>query len=274
MINLLFIGDVVGFPGLDFIKQKLPCLVEKYNSNFIIVNGENICDGKGITETEADQLFDLGVDVITTGNHIWDNWMSKPLLKTSPRVIRPLNYPSGNVGRGYVIVNHKNTNKEIAVLQIQGRMFMQTIDCPFRAADAALEDISKKTEVIIVDFHADATSEKVSMGWYLDGRVSALLGTHTHIQTADEQILPKGTAYITDVGMSGPYDSVLGLDKTVAIKRYLYQTAHKFIPATKDIHICGVSVQIDSSSGQAVKIERIIYPDFDREALNFNYNSI
>ena len=267
MVKVLFIGDIVGYPGLDFVVENLEILKQKYCSDFVIVNGENVCNGKGITTEEADKLFNVGVDVITTGNHIWDNWYSKSLLKDSKRVVRPINYPPGNLGKGFVIVKHPVLGIDIAVLQLQGRMFMQTIDCPFRAVDNAVELIHKKsdTNIIIVDFHADATSEKITMGWHVDGKVSAIVGTHTHIQTADAQILPNGTAYITDCGMSGPYDSVLGMDKKVALNRYIYQTAFKFMPATEDIHICGVSIYIDEMSGQALKIERLIYPAFCQE---------
>ncbi len=266
MINLLFVGEIVGFSAFEFVKNNLQTLIDKYSADFIIINGENICDGKGMTEKEANVLFDLGADVLTTGNHIWENWLSKPLLKSNGRVIRPMNYPPGNVGKGYTVVKHKTLDINIAVLQLQGRMFMQSIDCPFRCADKSIYNINNKmeTDIIIIDFHADATSEKVAMGWHLDGKVSALLGTHTHIQTADEQILPKGTAYITDVGMSGPYDSVLGLDKNVALNRYLYQSAYKFMPAKDDVHICGVNVLIDETSAQAVKIERFMYPEFEK----------
>lgn len=270
MVKLLFIGDIVGFPGLEFVCKNLENIKKHYSSNFIVVNGENVCNGKGITEIEANKLFDIGVDVITTGNHIWDNWASKPLLKEDKRVIRPMNYPPGNLGRGFAIVKHKIFDIDIAVLQIQGRMYMQTIDCPFRTVNNTIENIHSKsdTNIIIVDFHAEATSEKVSMGWHLDGSVSAIIGTHTHIQTADEQILPKGTAYITDSGMSGPYDSVLGMDKKVALNRYINQTAYRFIPATEDIHICGVSIDIDVVSGQALSIERFIYPEFCKNVID------
>ncbi len=264
MINLLFIGDVACFEGLEFLKSNFEFLKEQYQANFIVVNGENICNGKGITEREAKELFDLGVNVITTGNHIWDNWMSKPLLKSEPLVIRPMNYPPGNIGRGYAVVQHES-GINIAVLQLQGRTFMQTIDCPFRCADAVLENLQKRNDigVVIVDFHAETTGEKLAMAWHLDGRVSALIGTHTHIQTADAQILPNGTAYITDAGMTGPYDSVLGMDKHVALNRYIYQVAHKFAPAKNDVRICGVSVKIDKTSGNAIHIERITYPKFE-----------
>jgi metallophosphoesterase (TIGR00282 family) len=265
MIKLLFIGDIVGFPGLDFVCENLQSLVEKYKSNFVVVNGENICNGKGITEQEATKLFELGTNVITTGNHIWENWISKPLLKSNNLVLRPYNYPSGNMGKGYAIVKH-SSGIEICVIQIQGRIFMQPIDCPFRAMESILGKLKNKIDVIIVDFHAEATSEKVAMAHYLDGRISALIGTHTHIQTADAQIMPKGTAYLTDVGMSGPYDSVLGLRTDVALNRHLYQTAHKYESATNDNKICGVTVDIDEESGRALKINNFIFPEFKNSA--------
>jgi metallophosphoesterase (TIGR00282 family) len=261
MINLLFIGDIVGFSGFEFVCEHLKTLTEKYKSNFIVINGENICNGKGITEKEADKLFEIGANVITTGNHIWDNWMSKPLLKANNLVIRPYNYPPGNVGRGYAVVKH-SSGIEIAVIQLQGRTFMPPIDCPFRAVENILKNIENKIDVIIVDFHAEATSEKITMGHFLDGKVSAVIGTHTHIQTSDAQILPKGTAYITDSGMSGAYDSVIGLRKDVALNRYLYQTNFKYEPATEDNRICGVSINIDEESGRAFKIEQFSFPEF------------
>ena len=265
MINLLFIGDIVGFSGFDFVCANLRKLIKKYNSNFVVVNGENICNGKGITESEANKLFSLGVDVITTGNHIWDNWLSKPLLKSNDLVLRPYNYPSGNIGKGYAVVEHSSGVK-IAVIQLQGRTFMAPIDCPFHAAEKILKTIGKKTNIIIVDFHAEATGEKVTLANYLDGKVSALLGTHTHVQTADAQIMPKGMAYITDVGMSGPYDSVLGLRKDVSLNRYFYQVAHKYESATNDNRICGVAIEIDDESGQALRIRNFAFPEFSNTA--------
>ena len=261
MIRLLFIGDIVGFSGLDFVCENLNSLIEKNKSNFIIVNGENICNGKGITEKEADILFELGVNVITTGNHIWENWISKPLLKSTANVIRPYNYPTGNIGRGYVIIKH-TSGVDIAVVQLQGRIFMTPIDCPFRAIEYFLKRIGQKIDVVIVDFHAEATSEKVTMARFLDGKVSAVIGTHTHIQTADAQILSKGTAYISDVGMSGPYDSVLGLRNDVALNRFYYQITHKYESATEDNRICGVTVEIEEESGRALSINNFTFPEF------------
>ena len=268
MIKVLFIGDIVGFSGLDFLCENFDKLKEKYNPNFIIVNGENICNGKGITEREANTIFDLGVSVITTGNHIWENWISKPLLKKNNLVLRPYNYPYGNVGKGFAIVKHPTLNIDIAVIQLQGRTFMHPIDCPFRSADHILTILKKNNvEIIIVDFHAEATSEKVTMGLHLDGKVSAIVGTHTHIQTADAQILPKGTAYITDVGMTGPYDSVLGLRKDVSLNRHIFQVAFKYEPATDDNKISGVIIDIEEDSGRALNIDNFVYPEFNKSAL-------
>jgi hypothetical protein len=262
-ISALFIGDVVGEKALSVLCEKLIPLQEKYNANLTIVNGENIWNGKGLNENDANSLTDLGVHVITTGNHVWDNWKSRPLLVKNKRVLRPFNYPQGNPGFGFAIVDIDQTTNA-AILQLQGRTYMQTIDCPFRGADNALKLIGERTKNVFVDFHAEATGEKWAMGWHLDGRVSAIMGTHTHVQTADEQILPDGTAYISDVGMTGPYDSVLGMKKEVALKRFTLQTAHKYELAENDIRISGVNVRIDADTGQAKSIERFVDPPFVR----------
>jgi hypothetical protein len=264
-IKILFIGDIVGDNGLDFVVKSIPHLKSKYSADVIIANGENIWQGKGLNEDEAKLLFDAGVRVITTGNHIWDNWKSRPLLATNDNVLRPANYPWGNPGKGYTFIKFEDI--EIAVVQIQGRTFMQTIDCPFRAMDTILKQIGDRTKLIFVDFHAEATAEKVSMGWYLDGKVSALMGTHTHIQTADAQIFPRGMAYISDVGMSGSYNSVLGMDKDIAIKRFLLQTAHKFELAEGDYKVSGACVTIDSTTGLAEEISPFVYPEFVNKAV-------
>jgi hypothetical protein len=261
-INILFIGDIVGESGIKALGEHLPSIKAKYSPEFIIMNGENVCCGKGITEQEANILFDFGANIITTGNHVWENWKSKPLLSSNPRVLRPLNYPSGNAGYGYFLYKIRD-NLDIAVLNLQGRTFMNSIDCPFKSADFALNAISERTKIIIVDFHADATAEKQAMGWHLDGRVSAVIGTHTHVPTADACILPKGTAYISDVGMTGPYDSVVGMKKEVALKRFILQTPHKFEIAENDIKLCAVHLIIDALTGQAIHIEQIIYPKFE-----------
>ncbi|HYF02940.1 MAG TPA: TIGR00282 family metallophosphoesterase [Patescibacteria group bacterium] len=263
--NILFIGDIVGEAGMKAVREYLPKFIEQYESDFVIVNGENIVNGKGLTETEASELFTLGADVITTGNHIWENWKSRPLLATNPMVLRPFNYPPENPGRGYAFATLPS-GREIAVLQLQGRVYMQPIDCPFRSADYALTKIYARTNLVITDFHADATAEKVAMAWHLDGRVSAVVGTHTHIQTADACLMPKGTAYITDVGMTGPYDSVLGMRKDVALKRAILQTAHKYEIADGDARIAGVHIVINEENSHAEYIESFVYPEANRGA--------
>lgn len=260
-INVLFIGDVVGDAGINIVQNTIKGLKDKYQPDFIIANGENADKGKGISKKESQQLFELGINVITTGNHVWDNWSSKPLLAENPNVLRPFNYPAGNVGMGYVLQEFEEFC--ICVLNIQGRTFMQTIDCPFKAADFVIKNVADKTKIIIVDFHAEATAEKMAMSWYLDGRVSALIGTHTHIPTSDYSILPKGMAYITDVGMTGSYDSVVGMKKEQALKRMLLQIPHKYEVATEDCRICGVNVVIDTCTGIAESIEQFILPKFE-----------
>ena len=258
-LSVLFIGDIVGTAGMQAITEYLDIFRKKYNAQLIIANGENADKGKGITEKEATQLFELGVHIITTGNHIWENWKSKSLLADNPKILRPYNYPSGNLGRGFTFHN-LSEGIVVAVLQLQGRMFLQTIDCPFRIADNAIKYISDKTKIILVDFHAETTAEKISMAWHLDGRVSGIFGTHTHVQTSDACILPNGTGYITDVGMTGPFDSVVGMKKEIALKRFTLQTAHKYEVATEDIKISGVNLVIDISTGLAKSIESFVYP--------------
>jgi metallophosphoesterase (TIGR00282 family) len=262
-LTVLFIGDIVGNPGMNAIRLFLKSFIEKHQADIVILNGENICNGKGVTEKEAHELFALGAHVITTGNHIWENWLSRPLLATNPMVLRPYNYPPGNAGKGMTILELPNL-PAIGVLQLQGRTYMQSIDCPFRGADHAIARLRERTPIIIVDFHADATAEKVSMGWHLDGRASAVLGTHTHIQTADATILPRGTAYISDVGMTGPYDSVLGMSKEVALKRLLLQTAHKYEMAENDAKLSGVVLTINRETGKSESIEPFMYPPMRR----------
>jgi metallophosphoesterase (TIGR00282 family) len=258
-LNILFIGDVVGHVGLRELLRNLPSLRETYKPDCIIVNGENIVDGKGLSDKEADELFGAGVHCITTGNHIWENWKARPLLASNANVLRPINYPSENPGRGWTVVTLPD-KRSIGIIQAQGRVYMQAIDCPFKGVDAAINKIAPQTKVIFLDFHADATAEKIAMGWHCDGRVSAVIGTHTHVQTADARILPNGTAYLTDVGMTGPYDSVLGMKKEIAIRRLLLQTAHKYEIAEGDVRICGVHCVVDEDTGKAVAIEPFMIP--------------
>jgi metallophosphoesterase (TIGR00282 family) len=245
---------------MDLVQTWLPGLIQKHKADFVIANGENASEGKGCTDKEGNQLFELGVHALTGGNHTWDKHQSQEYLKKEPRAIRPLNYPKGTYGNGYYIGNSKKG--KVAVLNLQGRTFMAAIDCPFRTADWVLPKIESETKVIIVDFHAEATAEKIAMSHYIDGRVSALIGTHTHIQTADERILPKGTGFITDVGMSGPYESVIGMKAQAAVNRFLYQTPQKYEAATNDVHLCGVFLKVDTTTGRTVHIERILFPDF------------
>jgi 2',3'-cyclic-nucleotide 2'-phosphodiesterase len=263
MLTVLFIGDVVGQTALEGLLKAVPELKSRYSPHCFIVNGENIVDGKGLSEREATMLFNAGVHVITTGNHVWENWKSRPLLISNKNVLRPHNYPRENPGSGITIVRVAN-GYSVGVIQVQGRTYMQSIDCPFKSIDAALEKVQQQTNIIIIDFHAEATGEKVAMGWYVDGRASAVLGTHTHVQTADAHILPNGTAYITDVGMTGHSESVLGMNIDVALKRFTLQTAHKYELGTGAVRISGVVIEVDEETGQAHSITPFMLPEMAR----------
>ncbi|WP_366749692.1 TIGR00282 family metallophosphoesterase [Tepidanaerobacter sp. EBM-38] len=249
------IGDIVGRPGRTIIREKLLFLRKKYEVNFIIANGENAAGGNGITEKIAQELFISGVDFITTGNHVWDNKDIFNFIDTENRIIRPANYPN-SPGKGYQIVQI-GAGTKIGILNISGRTFMSPLDCPFKAADLIIQEMKNVTKIIVVDFHAEATSEKIAMGWYLDGRVSLVAGTHTHVQTADEKILTNGTAYITDIGMTGPCNSVLGIEKERVINKFISQMPVRFEVAKGSAEINGIIVDIDESTGRALKIQRI-----------------
>ncbi len=261
-LNLLFIGDIIGKPGLDMVQTWLPPLEKKYNADIIIANGENAADGKGCTEKEASILFGLNVKVITGGNHTWDKRQSQDYLKADSRSLRPMNYPKGTYGNGYHIA--ETSKGKVAVLNLQGRSFMAMIDCPFRTVDWVLPKIQNETKMIFVDFHAEATAEKQALANYIDGKVSALIGTHTHVQTSDERIFPEGTAYITDAGMTGPYDSVIGMKTDAAINRFLYATPQKYQTAENNLHLCGIFLKIDTDTGKTKHIERIFLPEFEK----------
>lgn len=258
-IVVLFIADIVGKPGQDIASLYLSGLIKKHDVDLVIANGENANQGKSITGTIAIQYHSMGIDVITGGNHIWDNYKVFNVLKEDEFLLRPANYPRGLPGKGFVVFTVKSGAK-VGVLNLQGRTFMQTIDCPFQAANFLIEKIREQTPIIIVDFHAEATAEKLALGWYLDGKVSAVIGTHTHVQTADERVLPEGTAFITDAGMTGPHDSVIGMKKEVAIRRFTMQTPHKYEIASENVRFQGVIVEIDHKNGKAVSIERISLP--------------
>jgi hypothetical protein len=260
-MNILFVGDIVGIPGLDLAAVLVPGLVKKHDVDLLIVNGENATDGKGISEDHAKKIFGFGAHVITTGNHVWDRWDSRKVLGADRRILRPFNYPRENGGNGYIVVDLGDKGKA-GVLNLQGRVYMQPIDDPFRAAEWAVAKIREETNIVFVDFHADATAEKMAMGWFLDGKITALAGTHTHTPTADGRILPRGTAFITDVGMTGPYDSVLGMRKEAALKRLVLGTPHKYEVASNDARLCGLLVKADPATGNAVAMEHIIFPSF------------
>jgi metallophosphoesterase (TIGR00282 family) len=246
------VGDVIGRPGRRAARALLPGLRQEYAIDLIIANGENAAGGIGITTQTADELFESDVDVITSGNHIWAQREIIPTLDSSPAILRPLNYPQGVPGHGYVIKG------EAMVVNLIGRTFIGNFDCPFRAIDQLLEDLAdKKPPVIIVDFHAEATSEKVAMGWYLDGRVSAVLGTHTHVGTVDARLLPKGTAHITDVGMTGPLDSVIGDDINTVLTRFLTQLPYRISVGKGSVILNSVLVEIEETTGRAKHIKRI-----------------
>lgn len=255
-MKILFIGDTVGKAGCAIVRQHLKHLQEDLQVDLTILNCENAAGGFGVTPKLADEFLDWGVDVLTSGNHIWDKKDILPYLDRHPRLLRPANYPPGNPGRGVSILKTRS-GEEAAVLNLQGRVFMPATDDPFRVADAELSKLPKHIKVIFVDMHAEATSEKVAMGWYLDGRVSAVVGTHTHVPTADETVLPGGTAFITDVGMAGPFFSVIGVVKEDVIKRFLTSISEKFESASQDARLNAVFVDVDSSTGKARSIQRI-----------------
>jgi len=254
--TVLFVADIVGKPGLEITERLLPGLKEKHSPDLIIANGENAANGKGITDSIASKFFELGINVITGGNHIWENAEIYKLWQKNYRILRPANFPAANPGRGYILFDLPDGGKA-AVINLQGRTFMTSIDCPFRVADEILHRIRPHVGFVVVDFHAEATAEKIALGWYLDGRVSAMIGTHTHVPTADERILPAGTAYITDVGMTGPFDSVIGMKKEPAIKRFTRQVPMRFETATDDNHLCGLLVRISKATSKATSIERL-----------------
>jgi metallophosphoesterase (TIGR00282 family) len=258
-MRILFIGDIVGKAGRQAIDGVLQKVIADHKIEFTIANGENAAGGMGITPAIAIEMLDQGVDVLTSGNHIWAKKEILPFLDEELRILRPANYPPKVPGRGSGIFHSPNGQK-VGVLNLEGRVFMKHLDCPFRVGEKEVELLRKETNIILVDFHAEATSEKMAMGWFLNGRVSAILGTHTHVQTSDEKILDEGTAYITDVGMTGPLASVIGIRKQVALDRLLTQIPWKFDVATEEIELQGVVIEVDSKTGKSKDIQRIKVP--------------
>ena len=255
-MKLLCIGDIVGSPGRRVLEHALPRLMEEHAVDFVVANAENAAGGSGLTNDVADALLKLPIDVLTGGNHTWRFKEILKRLDAEPRLLRPLNYPNAP-GRGATIAESR-AGVRVGVINLQGRVFMDPLPSPFEAADAAIAELrAAGADVILVDMHAEATSEKRALGWYLDGRISALWGTHTHVATADEEILPEGTAYITDLGMTGPYDSVIGMKKEVILERFLTMRPTSFTVAQGDARLCGALIDIDTNSGRARSIERV-----------------
>lgn len=260
-MRILVIGDIHGKPGRRILRSRLPGLRRTHNADLVIANGENAAGGAGITSDVIREIFGAGVDVITGGNHTWHNREAYETLDAEARLLRPANYPPGVPGHGTALVAVNGTT--VGVLNLQGRIFMQGIDDPFRAAREHAQVLREQAPIVVVDFHAEATSEKIALGWYLDGRVSAVLGTHTHVQTADERVLPGGTAYISDVGMTGPHDGVIGMEREGIIERFLTQMPVRFTVAPGAAQLNGVVLDVDESGGRARSIHRI--QEFEEE---------
>lgn len=255
-MKILFIGDIVGRPGRQLVREALPRLVDQHVIDLVVANAENAAAGFGLTPDVVNELLNLGIDVLTTGNHVWDKRDGLVSLDQEPALLRPANYPPGTPGRG-VGVFQTPAGLSVAVVNLQGRVFMAGLDCPFRKADAILAELGSERRIILVDFHAEATSEKGALGAYLDGRVTAVIGTHTHVQTADERVLPGGTAFISDAGMTGARDSVIGIRKELSIQRFLTQMPVRYEIAKKDPMLCAVVVDVDETTGKARQIERV-----------------
>lgn len=259
-MRILFVGDVVGSMGRDMVNEYVPKLKEKYRPTVTIINGENAAGGKGITEDIYRGFLEIGAQAVTLGNHTWDNRGIFEFIDKAKYLVRPANFPSEVPGTGIVYL--KVNQDEVAVINLQGRTFMPVIDCPFKKADELIAEARQRTPIIFVDFHAEATSEKQAMGWYLDGRVSAVVGTHTHVQTADERILPSGTAYISDVGMTGPYDGILGVEKEAVLKRFITSLPVRFeVPKAGRSQLSATIIEVDKKTGIAKKINRILISD-------------
>ncbi|ACI18720.1 TIGR00282 family metallophosphoesterase [Dictyoglomus thermophilum] len=255
-MNILFLGDIVGRIGRRGVGLLLPQIKKEYKIDLVLANIENAASGFGITESVLKELMDYGIDAFTSGNHIWDKKEGIPLLDTYEKILRPANYPLGVPGRGYTVLTH--LDKKVGIINIQGRVFMEPIENPFHVVKNIVEEMKKDTKIIIVDIHAEATSEKIAMGYFLDGMVTAVVGTHTHVQTADERILPGGTGYITDLGMCGALDSVLGVEKEAVLKKFLLQIPQKFnVPEKGLFKMEGVIIEVEEESGKTKNIIRL-----------------
>lgn len=255
ILRILFVGDIVGRGGRKIFEKHIGSIIDQEHIDFTIVNVENAAGGFGLTPKLGEKILSAGADVMTSGNHIWDRSEVFDYFDRQPRLLRPGNYPPGTPG-AFSIVAETRTGAKVATINLQGRVFMPAIDCPFRSVDKQIETLRQQTPIIVVDFHAEATSEKMAFGWHVDGRVSAMLGTHTHIPTADTRILPRGTAYVTDVGMTGPYDSVIGMTVESSLPRFLTGRRSRFEPETKNPRLCSVVVEVDERSGEALSIRR------------------
>ncbi len=255
-MRILFIGDITGSPGRGAVKTLLPGIKKREEIDFVIANGENTAGGSGITPPLADELFSYGVEVLTSGDHIWKRKEIVDRIEQDRRILRPANYPTEAPGFGAFVAETKSKVK-VGVINLIGRVFMQAVECPFRVAKQEISKMSNDANIIVVDIHCEATSEKIAMGWYLDGTVSAVVGTHTHVQTADEKILPGGTAYITDTGMTGPFDSVIGRKKEQILTRFITQMPARFEMAEGDVQLHGVVIEIDEKTGKALSIKRL-----------------
>ena len=255
-MRTLLIGDVNGRSGRQVLAGRLPGLITTHSIDFAVANVENAADGFGVTPDLAEEFLAGGLDCLTSGNHIWDRPEIVDYMREQPRLLRPLNYPDGSPGAG-IYLGQTAAGIPVAVVNLMGRVFMPPCDDPFRVIDKAISALGGRARIILVDMHAEATSEKAAMGWHLDGRVSAVVGTHTHVQTADERILPGGTAYITDLGMTGPYESVIGIERSLALQKFLTGMPVRFSIARRDPRLCGALVEVDEETGRARAIERI-----------------
>ena len=255
-MQILFIGDIVGRPGRRVVRELLPGVVKEHGVELVIANAENAAAGFGITRDTVDELLECGIHLFTTGNHVWDKREVLGFIDEYPTLLRPANYPEGCPGIGHTVVKTA-AGTPVAVVNLAGRVFMHPSDCPFRTAQALVEKIRRETPIILVDIHAEATSEKQALGWFLDGKVSAVLGTHTHVQTADEVVLPGGTAYLSDAGMTGPHNSIIGIEKEMIIDRFLTGMPCRFEVARGDVRLQGAVVSVDPQTGKAHSIKRV-----------------